>query len=159
MDCNHRGRIEIKNRDEKCLLYALEIARLYINASLNSETKNRYNNFYRILKNEKRQEELVTKLQNESSIQIKSSGCGLDEIIQFQNFYDKKYPGMYRIIVFQKGDVFLKPIWKGPRPRQHNLILYLENNHFHVIKNVPVFFKMSRKYCFDCEIPFNKLVF
>lgn len=158
IDCNNKGRIEIKNKDEKCLLYALEIARLYANASENYQARNRFNNFYRILKNEKRQEELVIQLLAESNIQINSSGCGISELIQFQNFYDKKYPGMYRIILFNKEDVFLKPIWKGPRPRQHNLVLYLEEKHFGVIKNVPVFFKMSRKYCFDCEIPYNKLI-
>jgi hypothetical protein len=49
MDYNEKGRIYIENRDEKCLFYAVEIARQYADASDNNNNK-RYRPFYRILK-------------------------------------------------------------------------------------------------------------
>jgi hypothetical protein len=155
MDYNEKGRIHIANRDEKCLFYAAEIARQYADASDNSTSK-RYRAFYRILKNEGLKKDMVEQLLSESNINYDRNGAGLKQLSLLQDFYDKKYPGKYRLILFSAENIYLKPIWKGPRLRTHNLILHLENKHYDVIKKVSLFFKLRRKYCLECEVPYSR---
>jgi hypothetical protein len=155
LDYNEKGRIYIENRDEKCLFYAAEIAREYADASINSTNK-KYRPFYRILKNEGLKKAMVEQLLSESNIKYDMKGAGLKQLSLLQDFYDKKYPGKYRLILFCAENIYLKPIWKGPRMRTHNLILHLENSHYDVIKKVSLFFKLRRKYCLECEIPYSR---
>lgn len=55
-------------------------------------------------------------------------------------------------MIFTNSDKIF-PIWKGPRERELTLKLYQKENHFDVIKDIPMFFsKNMRKYCIDCEI-------
>jgi hypothetical protein len=155
---NEKGRIKIINNDKYCLLYAAEIARIHADCTTKSG-KNKFSTVNKLMKNAKKQQELVQALIKESEIKINENGCGLKELDFLQDFYDKKYPNKYRLILFEAENVYLKPLWKGPRPRFHHLILYLENQHFDVIKKIPLFFNLKRKFCLDCEIPYSRLAF
>jgi hypothetical protein len=152
IDNNEKGRIRIKNNDDKCLFHAVEMARIFANAF----DKNLKRKFYRLINNANRQKEIVDKFLSESSINHNKRGNSINEVSLIQNYYDIKYPGQYRLILFQDENIYLKPIWKGPRFRTHNLILYLEKGHFDIIKSVPQFFKLKRKYCLECEITYSR---
>jgi hypothetical protein len=155
MEYNEKGRIKINNNDEKCLFYAAEIARIYADATENKQIK-KYRPFYRLLKDEGLKKAKVEQLLKESNICCERKGAGIKELSLLQDFYDKKYPGKYRLILFSAENIYLKPVWKGPRMRSHNLILHLENGHYDIIKKVPLFFKLKRKYCIECEIPYSR---
>jgi hypothetical protein len=155
IDNNEKGRIKITNSDNKCLFYAAEMARAFADAS-EKKVKRKFESFYRLNKNKHRQKEMVDELLSESKIQYNMKGNGMEELSLLQNFYDKKYPGRYRLILFNAESVYLKPIWKGPRIRTHNLILYLEKGHFDVIKKVSLFFKLRKKYCIECEVTYSR---
>jgi hypothetical protein len=155
MDYNERGRIKVLNKDDKCLFYATELARLYADASLKKTTK-KYKSFYRILKTDMLKKELVEQLLKDSNIHYDKKGAGIKELSLLQNYYDDKYPGKYRLILFSAENIYLKPIWKGPRMRSHNLIVQLEEGHYDIIRKVSLFFNLRRKYCLECEIPYSR---
>lgn len=152
LDNNEKGLIK-NNIEENCLYYALILAKSYAECS-ELTSKNKFQKFYRLYKNSIKQKELVDILLMEMDIKPTKSS-GLDEIGRIQEFFDKEYPEKYRIIIFSSENVYLKPIWKGPRSRKHNLILYLSGNHYDIIKSVTKFFKV-RKYCLECEIPYTR---
>lgn len=152
---NEKGRIKINNVDENCLYYAAEMARIYALCSENT-IRRKFAPFHKIIKNTNMQKELVNWLLRELNIKKEKGGSSLEEIVSLQEFYDKFFPGQFRIIIFKADNIYLKPFWKGERARKHNLILYLENNHYDVIKSVPLFFKLKKKYCLECEIPYSR---
>jgi hypothetical protein len=155
IDNNEKGKIKITNNDDKCLFYAAEMARIFADAS-EKDVKRKFDAFHRLMKNNIRQQEIVEELLTESNINHNKKGNGIHELSLLQNFYDKKYPGRYRLILFQAESIYLKPIWKGPRIRTHNLLLYLEKGHYDIIKKIRQFFKLRNKYCLECEITYSK---
>ena len=151
MDVNEKWLIKIKNEDEDCMFFATEVARIYAESIENKKFA-----FYRLLKNEKRQKELVDTLKSEVKLEPKKDGYGLNDLIKVQEFYDEKYPKRYRIILFDSNSIYLRPIYKGPRPRKYDLNLYLNNNHYDVIRKVSSFFKIKKRLCVDCGTTYTK---
>jgi len=151
MDTNENALI--KNYNEgNCLYHAIILAQFYAECSeLKANKSRKFNQFYKNLDEQKKR---VDQLIIEMDISPAKSS-GLNEIIQIQKFFDKKYPEKFRIILFSLENIHLKPIWKGPRSRKHDLILNLSGDHYDVIKSVTKFFKI-RKYCIECEIPYSQ---
>lgn len=152
MDNNEKGLIK-NNNEENCLYYAVILAQFYAECSENT-TRDKFKKFRNFYKNPMKQKNLVDQLLLEMNIKPEKSS-GFDEISRIQEFFDKKYANKFRLILFDANSIYIKPIWKGPRERTHNLILYLSANHYHVIINLPMFFKLSKKYCLECEITYS----
>ena len=70
---------------------------------------------------------------------------GLEWLPMVQDYYDKKYPGMYRIVAIDDASI-TKPLWKGPLGRSYEVVIYLENQHWDALKSISRFFKL-RNYC------------
>lgn len=153
LDCNEKALI--KNRsEENCLYYAVILAQFHAECS-EFDSRKKYKKFGQFYKNITKQKELVEQLTLKMDTKPAKSS-GLDEIIQIQELLDEEYPEKFRLIIFSSDNVYLKPIWKGPRSRKYNLILYLSGNHYDVIKSVTKFFKIKKKYCFECEITYTQ---
>jgi len=152
MDINEKALIK-NNNEENCLYYAIVLAMFYTECFI-LDRKKKYKKFNQFYKNLIKQKELVDKMILEMEIKPAKSS-GINEIIQIQEFLDKKHPEEFRIIVFDSENIYMQPIWKGPRSRQNDLILFLSGDHYDVIKSVTQFFKL-RKYCIECEIPYSK---
>lgn len=152
MDTNEKALIK-NNNEENCLYYAVILA--LFNAECSElDRRKKYKKFNQFYKNLMKQKELVDKMLLEMDIKPVTSS-GIKEIIQIQEFLDKKHPEKFRIILFDSENIYMQPIWKGPRSREHDLILFLSGDHYDVIKSVTQFFKL-RKYCLECEIPYSK---
>lgn len=150
---NKRQLIRITNNDTKCLFYALELARIFHDEKIINMLKKKGENipktfvtrwsFARILKNENRKRELVTKFMNCAKINPDKNGYGLEYLHKVQDFYDSFYPDMYRIVVI---DGFAKVLWKGPMDRRYKISILFEDNHFHALKSIALYFK-HKKFC------------
>jgi hypothetical protein len=69
----------------------------------------------------------------------------IEHLNTVQNFYDKIYPGLYRIVLIDDGPD-PEPLWIGPLGRKYVVALYLENNHYDGLKSIASFYG-HRKYC------------
>jgi hypothetical protein len=70
---------------------------------------------------------------------------GIEHLPVVQDFYDEKYPGMYRIVLIDDGPD-PTPLWVGPIGRKYTVALYLEDNHYDGLKSIAAFYGHN-KYC------------
>jgi hypothetical protein len=148
-------RIRILNADKLCLFYAVEVARTWHDKALIAEMAKegkevpkeliKQQAFYRIQKIAIKQRELAIKLLNEVKISNDLDQYGIEHLQQIQEFYDLKYPDLYRIVVMDDSPE-TKPIWKGPMGRKFIVALYLENGHYDALKSISAYYG-HRKYC------------
>lgn len=156
---NKKARIIIENENNNlCLFYALELSRLYHDRDqIRQIKKNKKSipqqlvtqqSFDRIKKNKTRQYEIALKLANELGIDPEQTekAFGLEEIKQVQEFYDRQYPGMYRIVVMDENPE-VKPLWKAPlNNAKYEVAIYYENNHYDGLISIAKYYG-AKNYC------------
>jgi hypothetical protein len=159
-----KQRIKINNTNNVyCLFYALEAARKYHDDYIISEYKDdklnmpcgllTRNSWDRYMRNEKRQREGALELMETIGFNMERDAYGIECLDRVQEFYDTKYPNMYRIVAFDDSRT-LKPIFKGVEKRKYDVALFLENNHWSGLRNIAAFFDV-KYYCVDCEISYD----
>uniref|UniRef100_A0A914HC45 DNA-directed DNA polymerase n=2 Tax=Globodera rostochiensis TaxID=31243 RepID=A0A914HC45_GLORO len=143
-----------------CLFYALclaqrrhdqELIRKNLSGPESRMTKQRFSEFVR---NPEAQKKEAIKLMNEAEINFEEHFFGLPHIQYIQNFWDGKFPGLYRIVAFEHApESEVRPIWKAPPGNLLNVAIFLENGHWDGIRIINNFFQFGRneKYCIDCE--------
>ena len=128
------GLIKINNEDSYCLFHAVETARI----NIIEKNRSRFRT-YRL--NQRKQNENVRSV-------MTAAGISLDQRIYdiqtnlplLQNYYDKIYPGQFRILVFQKIGC-LKPVFcTGADSNVHPLSIYHEGDTFDAIQKITTFF-------------------
>ena len=149
---NEQGLIKIENENSLCLFYALELTRLFQIRDREGEISRQ--SYDRILKNKKRQETYATNLIQSCKISPIRKTFGLKDVRIVQQFYDRQYPGMYRIVVIKEGT--LEPIFRGSRKRKYTIPIYFHQKHYDGIKKLHIFFN-SQHYCVDCGKAFQQL--
>lgn len=155
--------ILVNNRDKFCLFYAAELSRLHKEAELWEEAKEAKMSTYGLcsrplftllIKHSQRQKELVEKFLQSAKIDTTKPSFGYEDYGQIQEYYDKKYKGMYRLVVISEGT--LEPIYAGPRNRRFVVPIYKQHDHFHGIRKLNIFLGV-KYYCVDCASPFEKI--
>ena len=146
------GLIRINNNgDNFCLFHAIETARL--NAI--TPTKERWR-FTRYRTNQHHQKKTVRKLMKEAEIPLDLAIYDArTHIPAIQNYFDLKYPGQFRILVFRKIGKFAPVFSTGASTNIYPLCIYHEEQKFDAIYKITTFFGI-RNYCFSCCAPFNK---
>ena len=114
--------------------------------------------FDRLKNNKKRQEDEGRKLYNimEEKGFENTNEFGLKHLKIVQKYWDEKFPGLYRIIAFdrQRG---LKPIWKGTGQRKYEVCIVHDGSHWHGLKSVGQYFPLGQlTYCADCEVTYKE---
>jgi hypothetical protein len=77
-----------------------------------------------------------------------------------QKYYDKTFPGLYRIVVFGRSKT-LQPLFKGPTIRKYCIPIFYDEpaseicGTYYAIKNIVKFLKI-RSYCVDCEFLYQR---
>jgi hypothetical protein len=152
----------------ECLFYALVLGRLFqdwfrirdlreknlpVPAELMDKSK-----FQRFRNNLNRQKCAVDELIEGAGIISGSQSYGIEQLEAIQNYWDTKYQRLYRIVAFQYApELKIRPIWKGEGVRRYNVIIFLQDKHWDVIKKLHTFFTgIGRKYCIDCEISYDR---
>ncbi|KAL3084392.1 hypothetical protein niasHS_008166 [Heterodera schachtii] len=106
----------------------------------------------RLLSSPGRMQEAVRGLMLHAGIDPDGQAYGVEHVPHVQHHWDRLYPGMYRIVLFEdRPEELPRPIWKGPMGRCFVVALFMSGGHFDAIKKVNCFFKLGRKYCIDCE--------
>jgi len=149
----------VKNNNNLCLFYALELSRLYHDRhEIEEHKKNKQSipqrlitrqTFDRIKESQKRQDEIAIKIVNELGLDIsQEKEYGIEEIIKVQQYYDQKYPGMYRIVLMDQNPE-VKPVWKAPLySAKYEVPIYYEDNHYDALSSIAMYFGGPRtKYC------------
>lgn len=119
--------IEIKNNDNYCLFYAIELMRFYSIYKCGKITESAW----RWLK-----ENQTTKLKEEVIILLRTINIPLDEsdydgnyIRIVQEYWNYKYPGEYKIFIFNNFQT--TPIIKSDVTEyQFPILIYHHDNHF-----------------------------
>lgn len=166
---NNRQLIKVLNDDRYCLFYALgNFQKISKNVSFNlelsrlSHDQSEFNAIfkrgevppsnlmtamqYQRLRNSKpKQKALAMQLLENVGIDPNLNEYGLDHVKLVQEFYDKQYPTMYRIVVMDDSPTN-KPLLCGPLGRKYMVGLYFANNHFDGLRSIPAFFG-HKKYC------------
>ncbi|KAL3099811.1 hypothetical protein niasHT_028589 [Heterodera trifolii] len=175
---NEKHRIQICNWDDNyCLFYALIGSRAYHDPVLFKEwTQARQppqqnmaqltllqdfcegqEAFRLLLINRALMRSSAERLLNAAGIREALNAYGIDQLQPVQDYWDQRFPGLYRIVLFEdRPEVLPKPIWKGPTGRRFDVALFLSNGHYDEIKKINCFFKLSRHYCVDCECTYDK---
>ncbi|KAL3087021.1 hypothetical protein niasHS_005260 [Heterodera schachtii] len=175
---NEKHRIQICNWDDNyCLFYALIGSRAYHDPVLFKEwTQARQppqqnmaqltllqdfcegqEAFRLLLTNRALMRSSAERLLNAAGIREAMNAYGIDQLQPIQDYWDQRFPGLYRIVLFEdRPEVLPKPIWKGPTGRRFDVTLFLSNGHYDGIKKINCFFKLSRHYCVDCECTYDK---
>lgn len=139
---------EINNNDNYCLFYAIELMRFYslYKRRIITESRWRWLN-----------ENQTTKLKEKVIILLHALGIPLEEpdydandyINTVQQFWNYKYPGEYKIFIF--NDYHSYPITKSDVIEyQFPILLYHNDNHFDGIKTISKFLG-TPYYCLSCE--------
>jgi len=72
-------------------------------------------------------------------------------IIYSKEYYDREYPGMFKIFAFNEFGCF-KPFWKSDIENRFLhpicLIYWSEQRHYDAVRNPGKLFKDSNRYCF-----------
>ena len=145
--------LNVYNEDNFCLFYAVELMRFYslYRRRMIPRMKWRwiYENQCTVLK------ELAMKLMQEAGISFEEPDYDADIYIHnIQKLWNIKYPGQYRIFVF--NDYNTKPIAKTTTDcYQFPILLYYKNNHFDGIKTLGKMFNKNY-YCLSCEKCYQK---
>ena len=136
---NKRSIVRIQNKDDICLARALVVS------IAKSENDSRY---YHII-NHKRplQARLARDLHQKAGVEIGS--CGLDEVKLFQTYLSD-----YQINIVSKEHQN-SIIFSGPE-KDKMIYLFLHDNHYDVITNMPAFFARKR-YCHTCKKGYDKM--
>ncbi|CAK5121197.1 unnamed protein product [Meloidogyne enterolobii] len=78
-----------------------------------------------------------------------------EHVPMLQRYLNLRFPGKYRISIFgERGK--LRPLWKGTERAEHEIALYLKDEHYYGIRNVNALF--GSYYCIDCEAPYSKKI-
>lgn len=78
-----------------------------------------------------------------------------EHVPMVQRLLDLKYPGKYRISVFgEHGKI--RPLWKGQERAEHEICLYLKDDHYYGIRSLNSLF--GTYYCLDCEAPYHNKI-
>uniref|UniRef100_A0A183BUW9 DNA-directed DNA polymerase n=1 Tax=Globodera pallida TaxID=36090 RepID=A0A183BUW9_GLOPA len=131
------------------LFYALELARNYqlINKGI-TEMKFRY-----LEKTDKKQREMVSDLMGNLGIDGNAKSYGVGHLGVVQEFWDKEFPSMYRIVAFDMV-AGLKPVFKGKDVRKYEVCVISDNGHWDGMKSVTQFFKV-KYFCVSCEVTYD----
>ena len=159
---NPRQLIRIANDNNQCLFYAIELSRLFHDEKIINGLKRARAqipchlltkfSFYRLLKNAERQKQHINNFLKEIDVDRKKESYGIDDLHILQEYYDKIYPGMYRIVVIDDN---AKVLWKGDMDRKFIVALLYTDSHFDVLKNIAAYFK-HKKFCIECQKFYNK---
>ncbi|KAL3087668.1 hypothetical protein niasHT_028974 [Heterodera trifolii] len=139
---------KINNNDNYCLFYGLELMRYYSLYKRGIITEKRW----RWINNNQ-----TTVLQQKALQLLREAGVPTTEpeydaeiyIHQVQGLWSTKYPGEYKIFIF--NDYQTRPITKSDvTDYQFPILLYHHDKHFDGIKTISKFFN-KRYYCLSCE--------
>jgi len=161
---NKAAVIPVENSaDNYCLFYALEMSRIYHDqteiSQFNKEQKKQktkakppqhlttHYKFTKILKNSDLQRDLAIRLMRNAEIPLNRSSYGIGDLQNVQDFYDREYGSMYRIVVMDDSPS-CKPLWKGPYGRKYVVAVSMElqTEHFFGLKSISQYF-FAKKYC------------
>ncbi|KAL3095127.1 hypothetical protein niasHT_027946 [Heterodera trifolii] len=143
------------NNDNYCLFYALELMRYYSLYKRGIITRDNWrwinNNQTTVLRQK------VLLLLREAGIPTTETEYDAEVYIhQVQGLWNVKYPGEYKIFIF--NDYQMRPITKSDvTDYQFPILLYHNNNHFDGIKTISKFFN-KKNYCLSCESPYYKKI-
>jgi hypothetical protein len=150
-----KQRLRVQNNDSFCLFYALELSRLFHDqkqiTDLKKAGKQQSNSlmpqptFYKLRKNEKKLNLYAQSLLEKTKIDPDLEEYGIEHIKIVQDFYDREYPGLYRIIVIDDG-TDCSPLYAGPLGRKFDVALLLEDGHYDGLKSIAAYYG-HRKYC------------
>jgi hypothetical protein len=101
--------------------------------------------YQRIRNSKPKQRTLANELIKQAGIDPLLNEYCLEHIKLVQQFYDKRYPGMYRIVVMDDTPS-TKPLWCGPLGRKYMVGLYFADSHFDGLRSIAAFFG-HKKYC------------
>lgn len=156
--------IRIPKYDNRCLFYAIAVARLYNRLMHDTDgdddeekRKNRartaYNQVERLRWNHKRLAETAIEMMESAGIPQGLPVYTHEHVKQLQDSFDRGYPETFRIVIFGEKSGH-KSLYNGGVISKYNLILYHNNCHYDVIKSAAQFFD-RRNYCIDCEVPYS----
>jgi hypothetical protein len=150
-----KQRLHVQNNDNHCLFYALELSRLFHDQQQIKDLKKAgkeypkslmpQQTFYRLQKNQKKLHQYALSLVDKVKIDPDLEEYGIEHIEIVQNFYDRAYPGLYRIIAIDDG-TDCSPLYAGPIGRRFDVALLLENGHYDGLKSIAAYYG-HRKYC------------
>jgi hypothetical protein len=152
-----------------CLFYALVLSRRYIEQKILTKFKDKMDqlpiakeqlmttwSFRRFHKNKERMTNEVMDLMTNAKIPQNLEKYGIAHLNLIQEYWDRCWPNMFRIVAFEEApEIELKTLWKGNESRHFIVPIYLQNNHWDGIKKIHKFFQLNRKFCIDCETPYD----
>lgn len=157
--------IKIRNTDKFCLFYALEMSRLH--ATLGQEEGMNKMTFSRLLRRGLEPERNRGPRRQGLSMydygKILMDAAGISRNLPFysveehvpivQRYYNMRYPGKYRIVVFSANGNY-KPVMVAKERAKHDVCIYYDGEHFDGVRSVNGLFASSY-YCIDCERTFS----
>ncbi|KAL3080128.1 hypothetical protein niasHS_013800 [Heterodera schachtii] len=109
----------------------------------------------RLLSSPGRMQEAVRGLMLHAGIDPDGQAYGVEHVPHVQHHWDRLYPGMYRIVLFEdRPEELPRPIWKGPMGRCFVVALFMSGGHFDAIKKV--YHEKDDAACFIKKIPVPK---
>lgn len=101
--------------------------------------------FARLRYHKDKQRQFALGLLQDLSVPDNLDAYGLEHLQIVQEYYDERYPGLYRIVLMDDSPE-TKPLWSGPMGRKFMVALYLEDGHYDALKSISAYFG-HRKYC------------
>lgn len=157
--------IPIINADQYCLFYALEMSRIYATTGENDGMSEKA--FSRLI--QRGLKEAPTKKPRRQGLSMYEYGrnlmiaagipMGLPEysvekhVPIIQRYYDSRYPGMYRVVVFSTNGNY-QPVYKGKERAKYDVCIYFNGKHFDGVRRINGLFS-TRYYCIECERPYS----
>ena len=144
-----QGMIRICNTDTFCLFHALETARMDA-----TETNRKKFTNYRSSAN--RQYKSVRDMMIEAGIPRNLTKYDATIYLPIvQEYYEQKYPGNFRIYLFNKAGQYRPAMMTGSKDNATPLCIYHRGMEFHTISNIRTFFGVE-EYCFSCLMPYDR---
>jgi hypothetical protein len=139
---NDKALYKCNNDDNFCLFYAFELLR-----NKHLLTKQR---FHEYVHDENRQHQDVMALLDWTGIPNDLEDYDVTDYGEkIQEFYDNKWPGLFRLYAFEQYGNY-KPFWTSTPTGSYKYVLPVlyENMHYIPVKNIAKLFSNSTMYCF-----------
>ena len=147
---NRQGLHEINNAgtDSFCLFRAIELLRV--------KARTYKQDFFRYLRDKRRQTEDVNKIMRELRVDTSLEGYDIETYgPMIQNRYNRLYPGQFKIFAFDEEDP-MKPYYSTNVVDYKTPICVLfSEDHFDAIKSISQLLQV-RAYCLTCETPYHR---
>ena len=152
--------LPVKNSDNYCLFYALELARKFHDQKEIERFKKDepipmqrkeligIDAFRNFRSNRSAQYANVIRLIGEAGIPPDRQSYGVEDAKKVQEYYNKKYPETYRIVIMGDNPE-IKPIWSAPLlSYRYQVAIFHDGTHYEGLKSVGKYFFGPRvKYC------------